>query len=50
LLIRDISSGEERWHAVNERSEVVLFDRGRLETILQDLWSGLEKPKTWPDP
>ena len=39
LLIRDISSGEERWHAVNERSEVVLFDRARLETILQDLWS-----------
>jgi hypothetical protein len=39
LLIRDISSGAERWHAVNERSEVFLFDRARLETILQDLWS-----------
>jgi hypothetical protein len=39
LLIRDISSGEERWHAVNERSEVASFDRVHLEMILQDLWS-----------
>jgi hypothetical protein len=39
LLLRDISSGEDRWHAVNERSQMVLFDRAYLETILQDLWS-----------
>lgn len=39
LLLRDISSGVERWYAVNERSQGVLFDRAQLETILQDLWS-----------
>ena len=39
LLLRDNSSGEDRWYAVNERSQVVLFDRAQLETILQDLWS-----------
>jgi hypothetical protein len=39
LLLRVISSGQQRWYAVNERSQVVLFDRANFETILQDLWS-----------
>lgn len=39
LLLRVISSGQPRWYAVNERSQVVLFERAQLETILQDLWS-----------
>ena len=39
LLLRDLTSGQERWYAVDERSKAVLFDRAYLEAILQDLWS-----------
>jgi hypothetical protein len=40
LLLRYNSrSGEDCWFAGNERLEVGLLDRGKLETILQDLWS-----------
>lgn len=39
LLLRDISSEEQHWYAVNESSQVVVFDQAQLETILQDLWS-----------
>lgn len=39
LLLRDISSGEDRWYAVNECYQMVLLDRPQLEAILQDLWS-----------
>jgi hypothetical protein len=39
LLLRDLSSGQPRWYAVDEHSRAVLLDRAHLETILQDLWS-----------
>ena len=39
LLLRDLSCGNERWFAVDERSKAVLLDQAHLETILQDLWS-----------
>ena len=39
LLIRDVSTAQDRWFAVDERSSVALLDQSRLETILQDLWS-----------
>lgn len=39
MLFRNIKSNPECWFAVNDKSEVNLFDRARLEAILQDLWS-----------
>src|SRR3954452_10351334 len=39
VLFRDLSSGQQRWYAVDDRSKAVLLDRAPLEAILQDLWS-----------
>jgi hypothetical protein len=38
-LFRDIQGDVDRWFAVDDRSAVSVFDRARLEAILQDLWS-----------
>jgi hypothetical protein len=39
LLIRDVSTGQDRWYAPDEQSKAALLDQAHLETILQDLWS-----------
>jgi hypothetical protein len=39
LLLRNVSTGQDRWYALDERSNATLLDQFRLETILQDLWS-----------
>ena len=39
LLIREVSTAQDRWFAVDGRSNVAPLDHPRLETILQDLWS-----------
>jgi hypothetical protein len=39
LLLRNVSTGQDRWYALDERSNATLLDQSRLETILQDLWS-----------
>lgn len=37
-LLRDKSTGQDRWYVVDEKSHAVL-DQVQLEAILQDLWS-----------
>ncbi len=39
LLLRDASTGKDRWYAVDEYSRAALLDQARLEKLLQDLWS-----------
>jgi hypothetical protein len=39
VLIRDVSTGQDRWYALDEEFRAALLDQARLETILQDLWS-----------
>jgi hypothetical protein len=39
VLIRDVSTGQDRWYALDEQSDAALLDQAHLETILQDLWS-----------
>jgi hypothetical protein len=39
LLIRDVSTGRDRWYALDEKSKAALLDQSSLEFILQDLWS-----------
>ena len=39
LLLRDASSGTDRWYVLDDRSEAAVLDRARLESILEDLWS-----------
>jgi hypothetical protein len=39
LLLRDVSTGHDRWFAVDKHSRAALLDQARLEAILQDLWT-----------
>lgn len=39
LLLRDGSTGQDRWYAFDDKSKAVLLDQAHLETILEDLWS-----------